>query len=641
MVGSSFLVRGPVRRSGPRQVTPVARVEKLEARGMMAIDIPTVFIGDVGNPADPATGYGTVDHAYRIGTFEVTLDQYATFLNSVATVPAGPHVAALYNPGMAGDKVIGGTISRTGAGTTASPYVYAPIGNANRPVPWVTWFDAARMANWLHNGATTASGTETGAYTLAGATEGIVQRNPGARWWIPRENEWYKAAYYDPSLNNGAGGYTSFPTRSNAQPVDEPSPPGGVNSANYHGRRPEGDKLTAVGAYAGNASAFGTYDQGGNLREWTSGLVQPAAASTSPPTRVVRGGSWSAGLTAIAATQRRDSAPGLSGDGKTGFRLAAAPLPSDRPVIDLDGNGIGDTIWRTTDANGTTTGYVGWLYDAQGNVVAQRSLSQGAGRELQAAAYFTADSVTDFVWRKPATNATVLWTMNGDGSIAARQYLAGRDTPGLRVESSGDYDGNGSADLIWRQASSGAHTMWLMNGAQVASQTPLSGPANSRLVATAADYDANGDGRMDLIWKNLTSNVHTVRLMDGASTIGGFQVAKGTGWDLVATGTYDANRIGDLLWREESSGSVVQWLMSYDAAAGTGQFVTETEISPAGAPRTPVPTMSFAGDTIAWRRPETGTYALWKMLGASAVSKSPMIGGGTQLRLVRRLPYAV
>ena len=221
---------------------------------MMAVDIQTVYVGNVNNPADPATGYGSVDHAYRIGKFEVTLNQYSAFLNSVATVPTASSISNLYNKDMAGDKVIGGTISRTGSGTAGSPYAYAPIGNGDRPVPWVTWFDAARMANWLHNGGTSTSSTETGAYTLNGATEGIIPRNQAATWWIPRESEWYKASYYDPTLNNGAGGYYAFPTKSNLQPVDEPNPPGAANSANYNSRRKEGDKLTVVGAYTGSAS---------------------------------------------------------------------------------------------------------------------------------------------------------------------------------------------------------------------------------------------------------------------------------------------------------------------------------------------------------------------------------------------------
>ena len=297
-------------------------------------------------------------------------------------------------------------------------------------------------------------------------------------------------------------------------------------------------------------------------------------------------------------------------------------------------------MWRKTDTAGTTTGYVGWLYDAQGNVVGKRSLSEGGGRVLQTAAYFSTDSVTDLVWRNPTTNATVLWVMNADGTVATKQYLQGRNTPDVRVEASGDYDGNGCTDLIWRHASTNAHEMWLMKGTKVLSQGPITVPSNSRLVATAPDYDANGDGRVDLIWKDLVSNVHKVRLMSGTSTIGGFSVAKGTGWDLATTGNYDVNHIGDLLWRNTATGSVVQWLMSYDAASGTGQFRKETEISPAGTPRTPVPSMSYAGNSIAWRRPADGTYALWKMLGSTAASKTSMIGGGPTQRLVRRLPLS-
>jgi formylglycine-generating enzyme required for sulfatase activity len=185
---------------------------------------------------------------------------------------------------MGSDKIIGGTISRTGSGTAGDPYAYAPIGDGERPVPWVTWFDAARMANWLHNGGTSSSSTETGAYTLNGATEGIIPRNQAATWWIPRESEWYKAAYYDPTLNNGAGGYYAFPTKSNLQPVDEPNPPGGTNSANYNSRRPEGDKLTVGGVYTGSASAYGTFDQGGNLWEWVD--------SGPGSEQRTRGGSW-------------------------------------------------------------------------------------------------------------------------------------------------------------------------------------------------------------------------------------------------------------------------------------------------------------------------------------------------------------
>ena len=135
-------------------------------------------------------------------------------------------------------------------------------------------WDAGRFANWLHNGQT-AGNTETGAYTLNGynGSDGrTIQRNSNWKWAVTSEDEWYKAAYY-----KGGGintGYWEYPTRSNTAPTAE-DPPGTdpVNgSANYNDQ--VGD-LTDVGAYMSKPSdsAYGTFDQGGNVWEWNEALI--------------------------------------------------------------------------------------------------------------------------------------------------------------------------------------------------------------------------------------------------------------------------------------------------------------------------------------------------------------------------------
>lgn len=286
------------------------------------VTMETVNIEDPGNLADPLTGYGAVAGRFAIGKYEVTLGQYTAFLNAVATTNTNTYIVDLYNEDMEDDKVIGGTILRTtDLGTGA--YVYSAIGDPNRPVPWVTWFDAARFANWMHNGATASASTETGAYTLNGATNGKILKNPGATWWIPNEDEWYKAAYY-----KGGGkkaGYWRFPTASDAQTLEAP-PTSAPNSANYNGILPEKAKLTAAGAYSGSPSPYGTFDQAGNLWEWTD-TVLPSPSGSRPDARIVRGGSWSLGLATIDSTTRRDYDPGFYQDDDTGFRLATLPGP--------------------------------------------------------------------------------------------------------------------------------------------------------------------------------------------------------------------------------------------------------------------------------------------------------------------------
>ena len=109
----------------------------------------------------------------------------------------------------------------TQSGSSGS-YTYTTTRNPNYPVNDVTWGDAARFCNWLTNnqptGAEVNGTTETGSYTLNGATSDAallaVTRNANADYVIPTENEWYKAAYYNPTNSS----YYLYPTQSNSQP---------------------------------------------------------------------------------------------------------------------------------------------------------------------------------------------------------------------------------------------------------------------------------------------------------------------------------------------------------------------------------------------------------------------------------------
>ena len=205
------------------------------ATPVSAVTIPTVPVGDAGNAAD-TTGYGAVDYNYRIGTTEVTVGQYTEFLNAVAATDT----YALYNTFMATDLSIAG-IARSG---TSGSYTYSVIGSANHPVTYVSWGDAARFSNWLHNGQPMglqdASTTEDGAYALNGAITNealnAVSRNAGAQWFIPSEDEWYKAAYYQPAAQGGdTDNYWLYPTGTNSTPYSD-GPPGSGANAIKHGK---------------------------------------------------------------------------------------------------------------------------------------------------------------------------------------------------------------------------------------------------------------------------------------------------------------------------------------------------------------------------------------------------------------------
>lgn len=86
----------------------------------------------------------------------------------------------------------------------------------------ITWEQAARYCNWLHNGRVNeAWAFETGAYDAStfrhdeGGFHHNTQRLPGAKYWIPSQDEWIKAVYYDPNRHGeGEEGYWRYPNSS-------------------------------------------------------------------------------------------------------------------------------------------------------------------------------------------------------------------------------------------------------------------------------------------------------------------------------------------------------------------------------------------------------------------------------------------
>ena len=240
-----------------RSLPLVAALATIATPAFAVVNMSWTTIGNVGNQADPATGgrYGSVDHVYAIGTYEVTNAQYCEFLNAKGE----GNIAGIYSGWMGGNGI-------TQSGSIGS-YTYSVTNSyqANMPVVGVSWFSAARFCNWLVNGRGGGS-MENGAYTLYGATSGIVTVNSGAQVYIPNENEWYKAAYF----NGTTATYSLYPNGKNTITTVE---------ANY-----ASDSLADVGY--GKASSYGTFGQGGNAWEWTDGPYEGN-------TLVVRGGGCS------------------------------------------------------------------------------------------------------------------------------------------------------------------------------------------------------------------------------------------------------------------------------------------------------------------------------------------------------------
>lgn len=309
-------------------------------RLIAGLDLELLQVGDANNPADPSTGSGSVNRAYWMGEFEITNRQYAAFLNAVAATDS----QGLFAAEMQSHPV--GGINRYGS---AGNYTYAPkVQMGEKPVNFISFWSVCRYCNWLHNGlptgGQTAQTTEDGAYDLtnpAALSANSVVREPDARYYVPIQDEWDKAAYYDPrtAAQNGPPGddrYWLYPTASDTAPTEatadangnidnDTDPIGNYHfSADWNGQ--DGNVTTVGSGGVGGTSYYGFADMAGNVRE----LLETIDGAN----RLVRGGDYTSVASALAATDpaANRSRPAAAVEAVTGFRVAALDIVYQPPV---------------------------------------------------------------------------------------------------------------------------------------------------------------------------------------------------------------------------------------------------------------------------------------------------------------------
>ena len=330
-------------------------------------ELITVPIGDLSNNNDTNIQIGQVNYNYNISKYPITIKEYCNFLNSVATIS---DTYSLYNSNMSSANVSCG-ITKSNYGNRWSYTIIGPNGYSSygsnspgeRPIVYVSFISCIRFANWLTNGqpigVQNVTTTEDGSYLIQ-LTNGVYTITKRSivtskdMYYLPTENEWYKAAYYTPNYNNtGTPGYYLYATQSDLTPtnilslatvnnncVNYISPTTGnmcvtqetdINTTQNY--------LTNVGACILCPSYYGTYDQTGNVWEYVD------IYNTNPFTLNsirLRGGAWTSFISYITKNYSFDTIYNTIGS-NAGFRITKIPksstILSTYELVNIDSSG--------------------------------------------------------------------------------------------------------------------------------------------------------------------------------------------------------------------------------------------------------------------------------------------------------------
>ena len=289
-------------------------------------------------------------------------------------------------------------------------------------------------------------------------------------------------------------------------------------------------------------------------------------------------------LTATISSSNTSTVGGSSSDAAVSFYFLLAPAigtcanpnpnPNPNPAAfanpgDFNGDCKSDILWRNS---GSEEVYE-WLVNGT-SILSQGSPGgPSSAWAIEGAGDFNGDGKSDILWQNSSTGEVYVWLMNG--TTIASQGAPGTVTPssGWVIAGVGDFDGNGTSDILWRNTISGEVYLWLMNGATIASQGDVGvvSPSSGWVIVGVGDF--NGDGKADILWQNTATGEVYIWLMNGttiASQGSPGTVSPSSGWVIQGAGDFDGNGMSDILWRNSTSGEVYIWLMNGMTIAGQG-----------------------------------------------------------------------
>ncbi|MBF0345476.1 MAG: VCBS repeat-containing protein [Nitrospirae bacterium] len=329
--------------------------------------------------------------------------------------------------------------------------------------------------------------------------------------------------------------------------------------------------------------------------------VSQDASSGKMNLTVIINGSGTGKVVVAGGTQLTWSSDGKTGTGSFGVGTQIF-------LIADPGQGSTFTNWTGCDTTAFNECTVTMATDKTVNVTFNPSLTSVMKGD------FNGDGKADILWRDNSTGMVYITLMNGIKVLS--QGVPATVNLNWQVLGKGDFDGDGKDDILWQNTSTGDVIVWLMNATSIASNKLVASTIPSDWHVKAIG-DFNGDGKADVLWQNTTSGMVAIWLMNGNLIASGGLAATGipADWQIKAAVDFNGDGKADVLWQNTTNGSVALWFMN-GASIASGSWVatgipSDWQIKAAA---------DFNGDgktDILWQNISNGIVAVWLMDGAN------------------------
>ena len=309
-------------------------------------------------------------------------------------------------------------------------------------------------------------------------------------------------------------------------------------------------------------------------------------------------------------------------------------------VNDMNGDRMSDVLWR--NASGALAG---WTMNG-GSIVASSALTSSGvtvnpdrSWSIGGTSDFNGDGNADVLWRNSTDGTLAVWAMNGmtitSSGVVNLGGAAVKPDASWSIIGTGDFDGDTRGDILWRNTA-GTIDEWQMNGSSIVSSAVVNFAGAAVTLdaswSVAGIGDFNGDGRKDVLWRN--SDGTLIEWDMNGSTVASSNLVMGgaikpdASWNVAGIGDFNHDGNADMLWRR-SDGTLAEWLMNGSTIASSGVITFGGVAVTPDASWHIVEVGDFNGDSssdILWRN-DNGSMAEWLMNGRTIMqSVTPSTG---------------